>query len=369
MLKNKLEGIGWFTFESLKRIVKNHPEHTFYFIFDRKPSDEFIFGDNVTPIVTSPQARHPFLYYIWYEYSLPRILKKISPDVFISPDAITSLKCHFPNLVVLHDLNFVHYPEVMPLLFRKYYRYYTPKFAKKATRIATVSHFSKEDIIKQYNIPESKIDVVYNGSGNMYSPVSDNIKEDTRKKYTNGEEFFIFIGALNPRKNLSRIFKAFDLFKINTHSPVKFIVVGEKMYWSEDIKEAYEKMEFKNDVIFTGRLKQSELSLVLASAKALVFTSLLEGFGIPIIEAFNAEVPVITSNLTSMPEIADDAALLVDPLSIEEIANAMLTVYENQNLVEEMIKKGRTRRKDFSWDKTAEELWNSIIKTVKQKPY
>jgi hypothetical protein len=150
LLKNKLEGIGWFTFEAMKRITKAHPGHHFYFLFDRAYDASFIFGENVTPVVIGPQARHPVLHYLWFEYSVPGALKKINPDVFVSPDAYLSLKTKFKTLLVIHDLNFEHYPENMPALVRKYYKYFTPRFARKASRIATVSRFSKQDIVKQY---------------------------------------------------------------------------------------------------------------------------------------------------------------------------------------------------------------------------
>ena len=109
LLKGKLEGIGWFTYESFKLIVRSHPEHEFFFIFDRKFDKEFIFSDNVTPIVVGPPARHPILHFIWYEISIPRILKKIKPDIFISPDSYLSLSSKYPDLIVIHDLNFEHF--------------------------------------------------------------------------------------------------------------------------------------------------------------------------------------------------------------------------------------------------------------------
>lgn len=364
LLKNKLEGIGWFTYESFKRIVLSHPEHEFYFIFDRKYDDEFMFAENVTPIVVGPPARHPLLLYIWYEISIPRVLKKIKPDIFISPDAFLSLASPYPDLIVIHDLNFEHFPEHMAWLVRNYYRYLTPKFAKKANRIATVSEFSKADIVKQYSVDPDKIDVVYNGSGSLFKPVVEEVKEKTKKERTNGNDYFVFVGALNPRKNLSNIFKAFDKFKSDSSSNIKFVVVGEKMYWSDDIKETYEKLINKSDIIFTGRLEPEELSKVVGSSIALVYASFFEGFGIPIIEAFNAEVPVITSNVSSMPEIAGDAALLVDPHSIEQIASAMHSISVDVKLVHSLIEKGKTRRKVFSWDETAKNLWNSIEKTI-----
>ena len=364
LLKNKLEGIGWFTYESLKRIVVSHPEHDFYFIFDRKYDNEFVFADNVTPVVIGPPARHPVLHFIWYEISIPRMLKKIRPDIFISPDAFLSLSTSFPELIVIHDLNFEHFPKHMPWQWRKYYKFFTPRFAKKAKRIATVSEFSKMDIAKQYGINPDKVDVVYNGSSNMFRPLSDKEKKETRNKFSDGNDYFVFVGALNPRKNLSNIFKAFDNFCSSNKTNTKFVVVGEKMYWSDDIKATFEKMNFGSDVIFTGRLEPEALSMVVGSAIALVYTSFFEGFGIPIVEAYNAEVPVITSNVTSMPEIAGDAALLVDPGSVAQIAKAMQRISDDNELCASLVEKGKKRRLDFTWERTAENMWKSIEKTI-----
>jgi len=364
LLKGKLEGIGWFTYESFKLIVRSHPEHEFFFIFDRKFDKEFIFSDNVTPIVVGPPARHPILHFIWYEISIPRILKKIKPDIFISPDSYLSLSSKYPDLIVIHDLNFEHFPEHMPWLSRKYYKYFTPRFAKKSKRIATVSEFSKSDIAEKYNIDPGKIDVVYNGAGEKFKPVSDFEKKNIKQKYSAGCDYFVFVGALNPRKNLSNIFKAFDSFKSAYQTEIKFVVVGEKMYWSNEIKSTYEKLQHKDDVIFAGRLEQDDLCKVVGAAIALVYPSIFEGFGIPIIEAFNAEVPVITSNITSMPEIAGDAALLVDPSNVEQIATAMHKISHNSAFANSLIEKGKAQRIKFSWEITSENVWRSIEKVI-----
>jgi glycosyltransferase involved in cell wall biosynthesis len=364
LIKDKLEGIGWFTYESFKRIVISHPEHEFYFIFDRKFNKEFVFADNVTPIVIGPPARHQILHYIWFEISIPRILKKINPDVFISPDSYLSLSSKYPDLIVIHDLNFEHFPKHMPWRASKYYRYFTPRFAKKANRIATVSEFSKGDIIKKYGIAPEKIDVVYNGSGDKFKPVPEIVKKNTKQQFADGCDYFVFVGALNPRKNLSNIFKAFDSFKSNNQTNIKFVVVGEKMYWSGDIKSTYDKMKYKDDVIFSGRLEPDVLCNVVGSSVGLVFPSFFEGFGIPIIEAFNAEVPVITSNVTSMPEIAGDAAMLVNPVSVEQIASAMFKISSDSEYARSLVEKGKLRREDFSWERTSENVWRSIEKVI-----
>ena len=364
LLKNKLEGIGWFTYESFKRIVKNHPGHKFYFLFDRRWDDDFIFADNVTPVLVPPQARHPFLFYLWFEKSLPRVLNKIKPDIFISPDAFNSLSSKFKNLLIVHDLNFEYHPDILPWMVRKYYLHYTPLFVKKADRIATVSEYSKQDIVKLYDIAPGNIDVVYNGANENFRPLGEEEKHRVRAKYSGGENYFVFIGAFNRRKNLGNLLRAFDIYKSDTGDDTKLLLVGSKMFSNDEIKQMYENTRYKNDVIFTGRLEPGELYKVLGAALALTYVSLFEGFGIPIVEAFYAEVPVITSNTTSMPEVAGDAALLVNPNDVRQIASAMKKIARDSSLRKQLVQRGKERRSYFSWDKTAERLWRAIEKTV-----
>ena len=360
LLKNKLEGIGWFTFETLKRITEQHPEHEFYFIFDRKYDDSFIFSKNVKPIVIPPQARHPFLFFLWFEFSIPYILKKIKADVFLSTDGYLSLSSKTKQVAVIHDLNFEHNPNDVPFLVRKYFKFFFHRWAKKATRIVTVSEYSKKDIVECYNIDPAKIDVAYNGANEIFVPINDNEKTKIFNRYGNASPYFVFVGALHPRKNIKNLLIAFDIFKGRTDNEIKLLIVGEKQWWTDDIEAAYENMDYKRDVIFTGRLKLDELAKVVASAQAMVYVSCFEGFGIPIIEAFNAGTPVITSNVTSMPEVAGGAALLVDPFNPADISEAMVKISSDENLRNSLIIKGLKRGQDFSWQKTADALWKSV---------
>ncbi|OFX88272.1 MAG: glycosyltransferase [Bacteroidetes bacterium GWF2_33_16] len=365
LLKNKLEGIGWFTFETLKRITQNHSEHEFYFIFDREYSSDFIFSKNVHPIVIGPQSRHPFLFYWWFERSIPKILKKINADLFISPDGFLSLSTKVKSLAVFHDINYMHYPKDFPFLVRHYYRYFSPRFAKKADRIVTVSEFSKKDIVDQFSINPELVDVVYNGANKIYKPISEEEKQATKQKYTSGNDYFIFVGALSPRKNIANLLLAFDRFKTQTFSTAKLIIVGEMMFKTQRMKRAYSQLVYKDDVIFTGRMSPEELRYLYGSAIALTFVPYFEGFGIPIIEAMNCHTPVITSNVTSMPEVAGDAALLVNPFSVDSIADAMTRLFADDKMRKELITRGSIQCQKFSWDITAEKFWESIEKTIK----
>ena len=365
LIKDKLEGIGWFTYESLKRITRQHPEHHFYFIFDRRYDPEFIFSSNITPIVLLPPARHPLLFCFWFEYRIPRLLKKLKPDLFLSPDGYLSLKTNVRSLAVFHDLNFEHYPQDLPFTFRKYYRYYFPKFAEKAIRICTVSEYSKQDIIRQYGKSPDLIDVVYDGANESYIPLLPEQVTRVREKYTSGHPYFIFIGSLHPRKNLVNLFKAFDLFRKDHPGKIKLLIVGARKWWTKEISKAFKEMKFSDEVVFSGRLNSEELVEVLGASLALTYVSYFEGFGIPIAEAFRCGIPVITSNVTSMPEVAGDAALLIDPFDPGSIARAMDKIANDEGFSQDLIRKGENRKNVFTWDRTAGLLWESIENAIK----
>lgn len=366
LLKEKLEGIGWFTYETLKRIVTAHPEHIFYFIFDRDYSEEFVFAENVQPVITFPPARHPYLWYLYFEHAIPYVLRKLQPDLFLSPDGALSLRTDIPQISVIHDINFVHNKEYLKPVVYKYYNKYFPLFAQKATRIATVSNFSKQDICHHFHIPEEKIDVVYNGSNPVFQPLNAEAKREARVRYAYGYDYFLFVSAIHKRKNLANILRAFELFKEKTSSDYRFIVVGERAGEQGDIDDVLKNMKHKDDVRFLGHLKMNELAQVMGAAQCLVYASLFEGFGIPIVEAFQAETAVITSNVTSMPEIAGDAAWIVNPLSVEEIAEAMRQAATDEALRQKYIAQGRIQRTRFSWDLSAEKLWNCIEKGMER---
>ena len=359
LLKNKLEGIGRFTLETLKIIVTNHPEHEFYFLFDRKFDPSFIFAKNVTPVIIGPPARHPILFKIWFNHSVTRALKKIGTDVFVSPDGFLSLKTSIPQISVIHDLNFEHYPEDLPKSYRNYYRKYFPLFAKKAARIITVSEFSKKDISSQYDISLSKIEVAYNGVSNQFSPSDIPTIKSTQMKFSEGKPYLVYVGSLHARKNIERMLLAFDQFKKNTNSDYKMLIVGEKIWKNTKFESTLENLSAKKDILFTGRLTSSDLNKVIGSSNGLVYVSYFEGFGIPIIEGMKCEVPVITSNITCMPEVAGNAAILVDPFSIESISNGMEQLLDKEK-AEKIVQLGTKRALSFSWDNTAEIVWSTI---------
>jgi glycosyltransferase involved in cell wall biosynthesis len=367
LLPDKLEGIGWFAYETLSRIVKKHPEHTFYFLFDRPYDKRFIFADNVKPVVVGPPARHPILWYIWFQWRLPRKLKKIRPDIFVSPENYMPPGTDIPSLIVMHDLAYEHYPETVPKLVRRYYKYFFPRFGKEAKQVATVSEFTRQDIHKTYSLPLDKISVVFNGVNEDFYPLPEDERAKVRAEYSEAKPYFFFVGGLYPRKNIGRLIEAFELFKGKTGLPHKLLIAGRAVYGTDTwIKQAKEST-YSSDIKFLGRVKsQGELNRLYNGAEALAYVSLFEGFGIPCLEAMRCGTPVVASNISSLPEVCGDAAFYVEPESIEAIADGLTAIAKNENLRNELREKGLKRQAEFTWDRTADLLWEAVRKVSSQ---
>lgn len=364
LLHNKLDGIGWFSYQTLKRMVLSHPEVRFTFLFDRPYHPEFIFAKNVSPLVLFPPARHPLLYIAYFEVAVKRKLNQLKPDLFLSLDGFLVSDCKIPQLPVIHDINFLHHPKDLKPAYRWYYNYYFPKFAKTAKRIATVSEYSKRDIHLNYDINLDKIDVVYNGINEGYQVLNEEEIKAIRKIYSGEKPYFIFVGSQSPRKNLKRLLEAFNLFKKTSGSNFHLVLAGSSFWGDKALKQVWENSAFKNEIHFTGRLAQEELEKVVGAAFALSFVPYYEGFGIPMIEAMAAGVPVIAANTSCLPEIAGDAALYVNPFKTEDIADGMLRLVQENGLSASLIEKGLVQAKTFSWDKSAYLLWQSLEKCL-----
>jgi len=364
LLADYLEGYGNFIYETFQRITKQHPEHEFIFIFDRPYDKRFVFGENVKAVVTGPAARHPLLWKLWYDIKVPGILKKYKADVFVSCDGFCSLGTKVPQCLVVHDLAFLHYPAAIKKSHLLYYKRYTPRFLSKAKSVVTVSEFSKRDIITQYKTDAAKIDVVFNGIKEIFQPISEEQRVTTKNKYTEGKEYFIYAGAIHPRKNLITLLKAFSVFKKRQQTNMKLVLTGRLAWKYESFKEGLKSYRYRNDVVMTGYVEEEELALLIGSAYAMVYPSLFEGFGVPVLESMKCDVPVITSANSSMQEIAKEAALYADADSHADIADKMMLLYKDENKRKELIQKGRAVVQEYSWDKTADLLWQSIIKAI-----
>lgn len=362
VLKDQVEGCGYFVQESFRIIAAAHPEHQFCFIFDRPQEPLPHFPANTRFMHIGPPARHPLLWRIWFDLRIPQLLRRIKADVFVSPDGYASLTTRVPQCLVVHDLGFLHYPDAYKKSHVGYMRRLTPRFIRKAAQLATVSQFSKNDIIKQYGTEPQKIDVVYNGVKEVFHPIDPSERQQLRDKFTAGHDFFIYVGALQPRKNLINLLKAFSIFKKRQQSNMKLVLTGRLAWKNEAFLEKLSSYKYKDDVVLTHYLDEDTLARLLASAYALVYPSLFEGFGVPVLEALRSGVPALTSKDSPMQEIAGAAGLYFDPNDHQDMADQLMRIYKDESLRQRMVEEGLKRAQEYSWQRTAGLLWDSVLK-------
>jgi glycosyltransferase involved in cell wall biosynthesis len=356
LLPGRLEGLGGYTHEVARRLIALRPADEFIFLFDRPFDQQFIYGNRVQGVVVRPPARHPVLWWWWFEHRLPAVLRRVRADVLLSPDGYCSLRAGTPTIMVTHDLAHRHYPTQIPRLVRAYYNYFVPRYLRRAERIVTVSEYTRQDIQRQYGIPAAKISVAGNGIREHFRPLTAEESTQVRQRYTDGEPYFFFLGAVHPRKNLSRLLAAYDQFRSHTDSTVRLLIGGRMAWQTSDIRRAWEQARFRDDIHFLGYVPDEELPRLVGAARALTYVSLFEGFGVPVLEAMQCDTPVLTSNVSSLPEVAGEAALLVDPTDVDAIARGLEQLHTNEALRQQLIEKGRMQRQRYSWEQTARHI-------------
>lgn len=364
LIKDYLEGYGNFIRECLARLTKQFPKDTFIFIFDRPYDPSFIFSDNIIPVILPPRARHPLLWWIWYNIQIPGILRRYKASVFVSMDGFCSLFTKVPQVLVVHDLAFIHYPGFVKISHLLFYKRFTPLFLRRAKVIATVSEFSKNDIMETYKVEEKKISVVYNGVNELFKPLQFEERENSKIKYSGGNEYFLCTSAIHPRKNLVHLLKAFSVFKKKSKSGMKLVIAGRFAWHNEDFSRLLKTYKYREEINVLGYVNQEELVKLTAGAYAIVYPSLFEGFGVPVIEGMKCGVPVLTGNVSAMPEIAGDAALYFDPQNFQDIADKLMLIFKDEKLRQQYVQKGTTRASVYSWERTSALLGRCIERAV-----
>lgn len=352
-----LEGVGRYTFEILSRICANHPEHTFYFLFDRKYDDKYLFAPNVVPVVIYPQARHPFLFVIWFEWSVRRALNKIRPDVFLSFDAMLSLSAGVKSVLVVHDLAYLHYPHYLPAPALWFYRFFMPRYLHKADQIVAVSSFTAKDIQTAFGINKDKISIAYNALPATFN------QDLPKRPRPIQSAYFIVPGAISERKNTRNILIAFEkLLSSRKDLPIQLVFAGGFMFpLRGEMASQWETLKKNNKIIHINKPDDDTMRQWICHAEALVYVSLFEGFGIPLLEGMAMGVPVITSNTSSMPEVAGNAAICVDPHQPDEIAAAMQAILDPQTR-NVFVERGKEQLKKFDWNTSADVIYDCLLK-------
>ena len=364
LIPGKLEGIGFFTFELLRRWVDNYPEHEFVLLFDRRTDGMGLKRSNVKIVEIFPSARHPVLYKIWFDYRLPRILKRERADLFFSPEPLTTLRWSGPKVITVHDLAYIHFPSILRSVDLAYRQKYMPKFLHQADSIITVSDFTRQDLGTRFRELEAPVYVVSNGCRAVFRRRSEEEVKGFRATNTEGKPYFFYYGSLNARKNIANLLRAFEAFKKEHGSDHLMVLGGHKGWKTNEMMKVYRQHSFKEDIRFTGYLEDEHLSDWLGAATALTYVSRFEGFGLPVLEAMRSGVPVITSRKSSMEEIAGDHAFYVTPDYVDSIANRMKFVVSEKGKVAERLEAAYQKSFHYNWDDTAQAAFEVLKQTA-----
>ncbi|WP_299038882.1 glycosyltransferase family 1 protein [uncultured Pseudokineococcus sp.] len=359
---DQLEGLGRFTDETLKRMVRDHPDVTFHLLHDRRADPRYRYGPNVVQHVLPPPARHPVLWAAWFEGAVAAWLLAHRPAVLLSPDGFTTLATRVPRVTVVHDLAFEHFPEDVTPLVGAYYRRMTPRYVRASSRVVAVSRATRDDVVSTYGTDPEDIAVVPNAVDARFAPVGEGEAAELRARWAQDHPYLLFVGALQPRKNLVTLLRAFDRFRDETGSQTRLVVAGRSAWKAGPTLEAYEAMAHRDAVLLPGRVPDEDLPGLYAGARATVFIPHFEGFGLPVLEAQASGSPVLTSDRSSMPEVAGDGALLVDPLDVAAVAGCLARLDSEPDLRQDLVRRGSANAQRYSWDRSARLLWDELVR-------
>ncbi len=296
---------------------------------------------------------------LWTQFGLPLDLytHKPRPNVFFSPTHYAPRFSPIPTAISIMDLSYIHYPYLFRQSDLYQLRNWTAYSARQATKIFTISNASKDDIIKVYDVPSHKVVVTYPGI--KFKTKMSKLKTTVQnskvlKKYGVSGDYILFVGTLQPRKNITRLIEAFAKIHHQNKS-LQLVVVGKKGWLYEEILEAPKQYHIEAQVKFLEFVPDEDLSVLYQQAICFVLPSLYEGFGLPVLEAMSHGCPVITSSTSSLPEAGGEAALYVDPTDVDDIASKMSLLIKDEKLKKELREKGYKQVKKFSWEKTARE--------------
>lgn len=362
----KRVGISEYAFELLKQFSCSkliaHSSKFIIYLKDKPKSDMPLESENWKYRVVGPRR-------LWTQLSLPLALLKdcrlkgCRMDVFFSPTHYAPRLCPVPTVISVMDLSYIHYPELFKKLDLYQLKNWTSYSVRNAKRVLTISNASKNDIIKQYNTPSEKVEVAYPGikvKSQMSKVKNSGQKSKVLEKYSLKGDYILFVGTLQPRKNIVRLIEAYAKLK---DSVIELVIVGKKGWLYEEILAAPRKYGVEEQVKFLEFVTDEDLSTLYQNAICFVLPSLYEGFGLPVLEAMQEGCPVITSNVSSLPEAGGDAAIYVDPKDTDDIAKKMQTLIKSKELQAELREKGYKQVKKFSWEKTAKETL-AVLKDV-----
>lgn len=351
--KNK-HGMDYVVLQEIKELQQMDTTNEYY-VFVKPGEDRCVESTKNVHVIELNCPTYP----LWEQWALPRSAKKYGVDILHCTSNTAPIWCNIPLVLTLHDIIFLEPRDKQNhSLYQNmgwfYRRLDVPRILDKCRRIITVSNFEMENIISKLNIPRERMAMIYNGYNDWFKPLDD--KNDVYKRYIPEEGYFFFLGNTDPKKNTERTLVAYSNYLKLSDVKRKLLMADLDKEYLDGIIERNQIDNIRENIVMPGYIVNNDLPYIYNKAFAFLYTSLRESFGIPLLEAMACGTPVITSNTSSMPEIAGEDAILVNPENSDEITEMMLRLEKDKDFYEQQRQIGLERAKLFSWRKTAEKL-------------
>lgn len=351
-----IAGLGRYTQELMSALLATDTENE-YVAFYNRPSEAYVEPplDRLPHLTTNLSAKP------WRMRALVGHLARVPQDrlfpevdLFHATDHLLPRLSRVRSVFTLHDLVFCFYPQTHKPLNRWFLTLMMPRFLRAADAVIAVSECTKRDAMQTYDLDEAKIKVIYEGVNPRFRRSSPGVISSVLHKYDLRERYILSVGTIEPRKNLTSLLEAYVAIR-NQDSQLKLVIVGKRGWLYEGFFRRLSELGLENEVIFPGFVPDEDLPALYSATDLFVFPSLYEGFGLPVLEAMACGAPVVTSNTSSLPEVAGEAALLVDPNSVEALTRAMRDVLDNRTLRHDLRARGPKQAAKFSWETAAHE--------------
>jgi glycosyltransferase involved in cell wall biosynthesis len=363
-------GVGNYVLHLIKNLRTVEPDTTYFFLALEK---------NLSLLGPLEQAENPLLTVFsheshplgdfWEHFFLPRRLMKNGIDIFHGPASLIPFrKDHFKTVVTIHDLVAFLFSETIPLKYGAYMRYLLRQAVKRADRIISVSHHTRDDLIKILKVPSKKIVVIHEAPSPIFRPYApDLVRPILKKRYGIQKKYIYHLGNIEPRKNLIKLLEAFTLVCREVGTDYQLVVSGQKGWLIRSLSRFLKTYPMREQVFFTGYVPLEDLPYLMNGAEIFVFPSLYEGFGLPVLEAMSCGTPVISSNRSSIPEIAGSAGILVDPTDVQALADQIVYLLRNGEERRRLSRLGQEQAARFSWEEVARKT-HQVYRSVKDGP-
>jgi glycosyltransferase involved in cell wall biosynthesis len=363
IFRKKKHGMDMVALELIRNLQTIDSENE-YFIFVKPDVDDSVIKETTNfKIIRLKGGFYP----LWEQIALPRAVKKEGCEILHCTSNTAPIFIAIPLMVTLHDIIYMEssYFKILTgtgTLYQKfgnaYRKIFVPKIVRKSKKIITVSHFEKNRIGQFFALGnDPRLEAVYNGVSEHFKPITDKkVLKRVKEKYHLPDLYFFFLGNTDPKKNTKGVLKAFSDFRKQTRSDTKLVMLDYDGKELDKLLEEIGDKELINQVVLTGYVVNTDLPAIYCQSELFLYPSLRESFGIPMLEAMRCGVPVITSNTSSMPEVAGDGALIIDPFKPEEITSAMIRIQSDKELKADLISKGLVQAAKFSWKAMAQHV-------------